>query len=90
MQAAQAVTAAINAYTPPSTHTIVPKPGRASSKAWKYGLKLKVNSTGKFVYACFGDSTCRTNSEKGIFIGLSKDALSNATDHITAKHNACK
>eukprot|EP00904_Undaria_pinnatifida_P002399 jgi/Undpi1/1215/HiC_scaffold_107.g14129.m1 len=65
-ETAQTVTAAINAFTPPSTRTLLPKPARASSEAWKYGLKLKVNATGKslpllrpawssFFWSCSGD-----------------------------------
>lgn len=88
MQAALAVSAAIAAFVVPSTHKIVPKPGRATSEVWKYGVKLMTTASGKMSFACFGNPVCRERSSKGVFVGLSRDALSNATDHIKEKHKA--
>lgn len=82
------MTAALNAFTPPPTHEVVPKPPRATSEVWKYGVKLKIIATGKFGFACFGSPVCRDNSSKGNFIGVSKGSVSNALDHAKEKHNA--
>ena len=70
---------------PPDSHEVVVKPARASSAVWKYGVKLKHKTSGKWSFKCLGSPACRGNS---IFIGISKDAASNATDHIKEKHNA--
>ena len=73
---------------PPDTHELVPKPSRASSNIYKFGLKLKDGSTNKLCFACFGSPLCRNNTKKGIYIGISEKSASNANDHIKHKHNA--
>ena len=88
LQAAQTVTAAIEVFQPPATHEIVQKPVRARSNVWKYGVKLKNKRSGKMSFACFGDEECRKKVGKGTFIGLSKDAMSNALAHVQFKHEA--
>ena len=90
LQAAQTVTAAIEAFQPPSTHEIMQKPVRARPDVWKYGVKLKNKRSGKVSFACFGDEECRKKVGKGTFIGLSKDAMSNALVHVQFKHEASK
>lgn len=87
-QEAKEVTAALNAFTPPSTHELVLKAARATSEIWRYGVKLKKLRDGKFSFACFGNPVCRENSRKGIFIGVSKGSTSNALGHVTAMHQA--
>lgn len=85
---AEKVTAAINAFKPPASHELVPKPSRATSEVWKYGVKLRHLTSEKFHFACFGNAKCRAASSKGAFIAVSKGALSNALDHVKGAHHA--
>lgn len=89
VQAGAAVTDAIKEFAPPDTHDIMPKPHRASSQIWKYGVKLKEKSGSKKVFfGCFGSPVCRDNTKRGIYIAISEKSASNGTDHIKARHSA--
>ncbi|CAB1104439.1 unnamed protein product [Ectocarpus sp. CCAP 1310/34] len=67
---------------------IVPKSDRSSSNIYKYGVKVKHKTSGKWSFACFGSAFCRANVAKGIFIAIGEKPASNANDHIKAQHNA--
>lgn len=87
-QEGEKVATAIKDFVPPDGYEIVPKPARASSNIYKYGLKVKNTDSDKWGFACLGSSYCRLQSKKGVFIAIGAAAASNATSHIAAKHKA--
>ncbi|CAM9480620.1 unnamed protein product, partial [Ectocarpus sp. 6 AP-2014] len=85
---AEATLAAMKEFVAPASHELVPKPARASSPIWNYGVKLKDRSSSKWAFACFGSTVCRARSNNGVFIAISKRTGSNALDHVKLKHGA--
>ncbi|CAN0050225.1 unnamed protein product [Ectocarpus fasciculatus] len=75
-------------FVAPASHALLPKPARASSPIWNYGVKVEERSSGKWAFACFGSTVCRAKSKKGVFIAISKHTGSNALDHVKHKHGA--
>ncbi|CAM9895380.1 unnamed protein product [Scytosiphon promiscuus] len=88
LKAGEEITAAITEFEPPETHEVVPKPSRASSQIYKYGVKLRETETGKWSFACLASPACREKTRRGTFIAISEKAASNANDHIKTAHNA--
>lgn len=87
-QEGEKVATAIKDFVPPDGYEIIPKPARASSNIYKYGVKVKNKESGKWGFACLGSPYCREQSKKGVFIAIGAAAASNATGHIAAKHKA--
>lgn len=77
-------------FVAPASHALLPKPARASSPIWNYGVKVEERSSGKWAFACFGSTVCRAKSKKGVFIAISKQTGSNALDHVKHKHGVGK
>ncbi|CAM9835140.1 unnamed protein product, partial [Ectocarpus sp. 13 AM-2016] len=48
---AEATSAAMKEFVAPASHELLPKPARASSPIWNYGVKVKDRSRGKWAFA---------------------------------------